>query len=296
MKSVLKVTTSIILVLAMALSLTACGSKQAAVSPSASPSVAASSVPSVAKPVIRLSTTTSVNDSGLLPYLQPYFEKETGYKLEITSAGTGAAIKKGETGDADMLLVHAKASEEEFISKGYSKERIPFMYNYFIIAGPKNDPAGVKSCASAAEAFKKIAAGKYPFISRGDNSGTNTAELNIWKAAGLSPKAETDKWYINAGAGMGECINMAEEKQAYILTDKATFLTNKKTLENLLEKSDDMKNTYSMLIISTDKWPDTNVDGSQAFVKWMQSDEGKKLINAYGVDKYGQQLFFTIDK
>ena len=282
-----------ILILVLTLSLAACRNKTAEASPS--PSASASAAPTVDNPTIRLSTTTSVNDSGLMAYLQPYFEQDTGYKLEITSAGTGAAIEKGKTGDADILLVHAKASEEEFIKEGYSKERIPFMYNYFIIAGPKDDPAGVKSSATAADAFKKIADGNYTFISRGDDSGTNKAELNVWKATGLSPDPAKDTWYISAGQGMGACLNMAEEKQAYILTDKATFLTNKKTLENLLEKSEDMKNTYSMLIISTDKWPDTNVAGAQAFVDWMTGSKGKELINSYGVKDYGEQLFFTID-
>jgi len=294
MHKILKAMLLLISLLAITLSLTACGGKTA--TETATPSASASVAPTVENPTIRLSTTTSVNDSGLMTYLQPYFEKDTGYKLEITSAGTGAAIEKGKTGDADILLVHAKASEEDFIKAGYSKERIPFMYNYFIIAGPKEDPAGVKASATAADAFKKISGGSYTFISRGDKSGTNSAELNIWKTAALSPDPAKDTWYISAGQGMGACLNMAEEKQAYILTDKATFLTNKKTLENLLEKSDDMKNTYSMLIISTDKWPDTNVAGAQAFVNWMTSDSGKKLINSYGVKDYGQQLFFTIDK
>lgn len=252
--------------------------------------------PTPENPVIRLSTTTSVNDSGLLPYLQPYFEKATGYKLEITSAGTGAAIEKGRTGDADCLLVHAKASEETFIEEGFSKERIPFMYNYFVIVGPADDPAGVANCANATEAFKAIAAGGYPFISRGDDSGTHKAELKIWKAAELEPNGEKDEWYVSAGAGMGACLNMASEQQAYVLTDKATYLSHelRDTMKILLEKSDEMKNTYSMLAISTDKWPDTNIDGANAFIDWMQSDEATALIDAYGVEAYGEALFFTM--
>lgn len=246
--------------------------------------------------VIRLSTTTSVNDSGLLPYLQPAFEAATGYTLEITSAGTGAAIEKGRTGDADALLVHAKASEEEFIAEGYATERVPFMYNFFVIAGPADDPAGIKDCATAAEAFAKIAESGIKFISRGDDSGTHKAELKIWDAAGINPDPAVDSWYISAGAGMGACITMAEEEQAYVLTDKATFLTNAKDLAILLEQADDMKNTYSMLIVSADKWPDNNIAGAQAFVEWMQSDEAKAMINAYGVEEYGQQLFYTIDE
>ena len=278
---------ALLLALAMCFSLAACGTEKPVESDA--PVVEGNNV-------IRLSTTTSVNDSGLLPVLQPVFEADTGYKLEITSAGTGAAIEKGRTGDADALLVHAKASEEEFITEGYAAERIPFMYNFFVIAGPADDPAGIKDCATAAEAFKNISESGSKFISRGDDSGTHKAELKIWTAAEMAPDAAVDSWYISAGAGMGACITMAEEQQAYVLTDKATLLTNKASLEILLGEADDMKNTYSMLIISADKWPDTNVAGAQAFVEWMQSDKAKELINAYGVEQYGEQLFYTIDE
>lgn len=256
--------------------------------------------PSVVAPenqIIRLSTTTSVNDSGLLPYLQPFFEKDTGYRLEITSAGTGAAIEKGRTGDADALLVHAKASEEAFIEEGYSAERFPFMYNYFVILGPSDDPAGVMNVDTASEALKAIAESESAFVSRGDNSGTHKAELKIWQAAEIEPDPQVDKWYISAGDGMGACINMAAEQQAYVLSDKATYLAHEMRgeLVILLEKSDEMMNTYSMLAISTDKWPDTNIDGANAFIEWMTSDKAKDLINAYGLEEYGEQLFFTID-
>lgn len=247
-------------------------------------------------PIIRLSTTTSVNDSGLLPYLQPEFEADTGYKLEITSAGTGAAIEKGRTGDADVLLVHAQASEEQFIAEGYGIERIPFMYNYFVIVGPADDPAGVKEAAEASDAFAAIAEGQYKFISRGDDSGTHKAELAIWEAAGITPDPAVDTWYISAGAGMGAVLNMASEQQAYTLTDKGTYLAHelRDTLALLMEESEDMKNTYSMIAISPDKWPDTNIDGANAFIEWMQSDKATQMINDYGVEEYGQQLFFTL--
>ncbi len=288
-----------LLALLMLLSFTACApAAPVAESPSAAPSAEASAPVAEApeNPVIRLSTTTSVNDSGLLPYLQPYFEEDTGYTLEVTSAGTGAAIEKGRTGDADALLVHAKASEEEFIAEGFAAERIPFMYNYFVILGPEGDPAGVKTATNATEAFKAIAAGGYPFISRGDESGTHKAELKIWSAAELAPSAETDSWYINAGDGMGSCINMASEQQAYVLSDKATYLAHaqRDTLSLLMEESDEMKNTYSMLAISREKWPDANVEGANAFIDWMRSDKAKSLIAAYGVAEYGEQLFFTM--
>lgn len=249
-------------------------------------------------PVIRLSTTTSVNDSGLLPYLQPTFEADTGYKLEITSNGTGAAIKLGETGDADCLLVHAKASEEEFINAGYGVERIPFMYNYFVICGPSADPAGVKDAANATEAFKAIAAeGKAGFVSRGDDSGTHKAELKIWEAAGIEPTAD-DTWYMSAGAGMGTCLNQASEGQNYILTDKGTYLANKENLglEILLEQSDEMMNTYSVIAVNPEKNPDTNIDGANAFIEWITSDKALELIADYGKADYGEALFYILEK
>lgn len=281
-----------------AMSLVACsgGSGASSSSAASSGSAASSSAPAANKKVVRISTTTSVNDSGLLPYLKPYFEKATGYEWDVTSAGTGAAIKKGETGDADALLVHAKASEEEFINAGYGEERIPFMYNYFVIVGPANDPAGIKDCKTASEAFKKIADSGQVFVSRGDDSGTNKKELQIWEAAGVSPEGKD--WYINAGAGMGATLTQAAERQGYTLSDKGTFLSNdaKNSLKILLGESDDMKNTYSMIAVSPAKWPDTNIDGAKAFISWMTGEEASKLIADYGVAEYGEPLFFLIEK
>ncbi|HOF94665.1 MAG TPA: substrate-binding domain-containing protein [Clostridia bacterium] len=246
-----------------------------------------------AKTELRVSTTTSVNDSGLLPYLQPIFEADTGFKLEITSAGTGAAIEKGRTGDADILLVHAKSSEEEFISQGFSEKRIPFMHNYFVIVGPADDPAGVKGASNAVEAFGLIAKTEgVKFVSRGDKSGTHTAELKLWAAAAIEPEGED--FYVSTGQGMGTSLNIAAEQQAYILTDKATYLAHAKReeLKLLLEESPDLKNTYSLLIISKDKWPETNVAGAEALVSWLTSDKAKKLIADFGVEEYGEGLFF----
>ena len=275
---------------------TSASSASASASASSAAASTSASSAAVTNPVVRISTTTSVNDSGLLPYLQPFFEKATGYKWEVTSAGTGAAIKKGETGDADALLVHAKASEEEFVNSGYGVERIPFMYNYFVIVGPEGDPAGIKDCATAAEAFKKIADSGQTFVSRGDDSGTNKKELQIWEAAGVNPDGQD--WYVNAGAGMGATLTQAAERQGYTLSDKGTFLSNdaKNSLKILLGESDDMKNTYSMIAISPEKWPDTNADGAKAFIDWMKGDEASKLIAEYGVAEYGEPLFFLIEK
>lgn len=227
-----------------------------------------------------------------MPYLQPTFEAESGYTLEITSAGTGAAIKKGETGDADMLLVHAKASEEEFIAAGYGVERIPFMHNFFVIVGPKDDPAGVAGSTSAAEALKKIADAGASFVSRGDDSGTHKKELQLWEAAGVDPAGQS--WYISAGAGMGATLTMANEEMAYTLTDKGTYLAHEVASEMpiILAESDDMKNTYSMIAVSTEKWPDVNEAGVNAFIEWMQGEEASALIKNYGVEEYGEPLFF----
>ena len=196
-----------------------------------------------ANKVIRMSTTTSVNDSGLLPYLLPVFEEATGYTVEVQSAGTGAAIQKAVDGNADLILVHSKASEETFVNDGYGVERIPFMYNYFVVVGPENDPAKISGSANAAEAFGKIASAKANFVSRGDDSGTHKAEVKIWGDA--VPDASKNEWYISAGQGMGACLTMASEKAAYCLTDKATFLSNKADLdlEISLAEGEDMKNT-----------------------------------------------------
>ena len=275
-------------------------SASAAASASASASAAASESASASaavptNTVLRISTTTSVNDSGLLPYLQPYFEAATGYQMEVTSAGTGAAIKKGETGDADALLVHAKASEEEFVNAGFGVERIPFMYNYFVIVGPADDPAGVANCTTAADAFKAIAESGQTFVSRGDDSGTNKKELQIWEAAGITPEGQD--WYVNAGAGMGATLTQAAERQGYTLSDKGTFLSNdaKESLQIVLGESDDMKNTYSMIAISPEKWPDTNIDGANAFIEWMTGDEASALIADYGTEEYGEPLFYLLE-
>ena len=247
--------------------------------------------------VIRISTTTSVNDSGLLGAIVPIFEKKTGYTVEIQSAGTGAAIQKAKDGNADLILVHAKASEEEFVSEGYGVERIPFMYNYFVVVGPKDDPAAIKDSANANEAFKKIAAAKSNFVSRGDDSGTHKAENKIWGDA--IPDAVTDTWYISAGQGMGACLTMANEKKAYCLTDKATFLANKDVLPELdiiLNEAEDMKNTYSLIACNPEKLDDLNTEGAKAFIEWMTGDEASALIAQFGQEKYGQSLFQLIEE
>ena len=186
---------------------------------------------------IRLSTTTSVNDSGLLGYLLPVFEEEYGYSVEVYSAGTGKAIANAKYGNADLILVHAKSQEEAFVEEGFSyvlpgfaAERLSFLYNFFVLCGPSADPAGAKDAATVKDAFAAIAAGKYPFVSRGDSSGTHTKEISLWpEELGITTDAESvagyTDWYTYSNAGMGVCLTMAEETGAYILSDKATFLT-----------------------------------------------------------------------
>ena len=187
--------------------------------------------------VIRMSTTTSVNDSGLLGYLLPFFEEEYGYTVEVTSAGTGAAIANATYGNADLILVHSKSQEESFVADGYSyvldgfeAERLPFLYNYFVLCGPSDDPAGVRDAATVKNAFALIAEGEYPFVSRGDASGTHTKEISLWpEELGITTEADSVAdyagWYNYSNAGMGVCLTMAEEMHAYILSDKATYLT-----------------------------------------------------------------------
>ena len=301
MKKVLLISAAVILCLAM---ITGCGQTiespepeppaQEEPAPAAEPEPEPEPDQAPANPVIRLSTTTSVNDSGLLSYLQPEFEKDTGFILEVTSAGSGAAIEKGRTGDADCLLVHSPAAENEFIDEGFGEERVTFMYNFYVIVGPEDDPAGVKECADASEAFVKIAENAdATFVSRGDDSGTHNAELKIWGIADIDPEGQA--WYISTGQGMGASLNIASETGAYILTDKATYLAHEQrdTMVILLEKSDEMRNNYSMIAISPERWDNTNREGSDAFIAWMTSQKALDMIDDYGVAEYGEQLFFT---
>lgn len=287
---------SLLMALAMVLALAACSNTAT----TDENTTAAETTTAAPKGTLRLATTTSVNDSGLLPYLLPTFEAETGWKVEVASAGTGVAIGYAKSGDADLLLVHSKDQEEEFISEGYaSTDRQSFMYNYFVLVGPKADPAGVKGSGTAAEAFKKVADAKQPFCSRGDNSGTHNKELKIWTAA--APVLKLDPaWYTSVGSGMGDTLNKANEMNAYCLTDKATFLSMKDSLPNLdilVSESDDMKNTYSLIGVNPDaaafagKNVTINTEGANALMEWLQGEEASALIEKYGIEEYGEQLF-----
>jgi tungstate transport system substrate-binding protein len=245
---------------------------------------------------LRLTTTTSVNDSGLLEYLRPYILEEANINLEIVSLGSGAALEAGQRGDADALLVHSPAAEKTFVEGGYGVKRSTFMYNFFVIVGPSGDPAQIKDL-SAAEAFKKIESAKSAFISRGDNSGTHSKEKAIWKLAGLDAEvvSKDTSFYVSAGSGMGATLTMASEKQAYTLTDLATFLSmkDKLSLNVIVSESPDLRNDYSIIVINPDKVANVDVETAKAFEEWMLSERALKLIAEYGKETYGETLFFT---
>ena len=244
--------------------------------------------------IVKLTTTTSVNDSGLMDYLRDDFKDDTGLDMEIVSKGTGAAIEDAKAGNADLILVHSKDAEEEFIDEGYGIERKPFMHNYFVIVGPKDDPAGIKD-KDAEEAFKLIDEKNEKFVSRGDESGTHNKELKIWEKAGVNiDELEKKDSYSSLGDGMGATLTFASENGAYTLTDLSTFLSmeNDLDLEVLVDQSEALKNVYSIIIVNPDKVDGTNVENAQKFQDWMLGDHASELISDYGKEEYGQQLFF----
>lgn len=280
---------ALLLAAVMVFCFAACGGEKT--NTDAEPTATTDEVKTPENPVIRMATTTSVDNSGLLQYLLPYFTEATGYTVEYQAKGTGQAIQLAKDGNADLILVHAKASEEAFIEEGYGVERVPFMYNYFVIVGPADDPAGIADCATAAEAFTKIAESEATFVSRGDDSGTHKAELKLWAEA---PDAETDEWYVSSGSGMGATLTMASEMGAYCLTDKATYLSmaDELDLELVIEESDDMMNIYSVIACNPDKLDGLNTEGANAFITWIISPEASALIEKFGVEEYGEALFF----
>lgn len=245
-----------------------------------------------------LATTTSVKDSGLLDeVVLPAFEKaHPDMVVKTVAVGSGEAIAMGERGEADVLLVHSPKDEAAFMAAGDGTLRLPVAYNYFTVVGPLDDPAGVGETSSAAEAFKAIAARGVPFVSRGDASGTNKKELALWSAAGVTagPTEEPEAaWYAKSGQGMGETLQIAAEKGAYTLTDLATYLAmrDKLPLEPLLRKSSDLKNRYSVIVVSQLKHPKVNAAGAELFAALLTSPAGQAAIGAFGHDTYGEGLF-----
>lgn len=243
-------------------------------------------------PELILATTTSTVDTGLLDVLVPMFEEKTGYVVKTVSVGTGQALKLGENGEADVLLVHAPESEKPLEEAGVVINRQLVMHNDFIIIGPPEDPAGVKGTTKAAEALKKIADAGSLFISRGDESGTHKKELALWNEAGIDPRGNA--WYQETGQGMGATINVANEKLGYTLTDRGTYLAQKKNieLEIVLEGDSPLLNIYHVMQVNPEKWPLVNAEGAKAFVEFMVDPEVQEIIRTYGVDKYGEPLFF----
>lgn len=270
------------MILSMALVFASCGSSD-------------DSSENESKGTIILATTTSTKDSGLLDEILPVFEKEEGYKVDVVSVGSGEAMKMGENGEADVLLVHSPAAEEEYVKGGHADEdgRYDVMYNDFVIVGPEADPAKVSSTSEDAVAsFKSISSSEQTFVSRADDSGTHKKELSIWEKAGIKPSGD---WYIEAAAGMGDVITMTNEKEGYTLSDRATWLNVGKDtdLKILCEKdpSGMLNNQYGVICVNPDKNDKINHDGAKAFQKWILSEDTQKLIGEYGVEEYGEQLF-----
>jgi tungstate transport system substrate-binding protein len=244
---------------------------------------------------IRVATTTSLYDTGLWGYLEPLFEKEYNVELDVIYAGTGKALEFGKRGDVDVITVHAKSREEQFIEEGYGVERIPFTYNYFLIVGPQSDPAGINGLSPEA-AFKKLMEiGDSSFVSRGDDSGTHSKEKEIWKSAGFDYEIvqKTGVWYIEAGQGMGPTLVIANEKQAYTLTDMGTFLTYRSELElvPIVDSGELLLNVYSVIVCNLENNSNVNVDMANNLANFLTSPDIQELIGNYGVKEYGLQLF-----
>jgi len=237
-------------------------------------------------------STTSTENSGLFGYILPIFEKKTGIKVKVVARGTGAAIEMGKRGDADMVLVHAKEQELKAVEEGFFVNRHDVMYNDFVIIGPSNDPAKVHGIKSASDAFQKIAENEIPFISRGDNSGTHTKELSIWKKAGIEPRGQ--EWYLEAGQGMEKTQRIADEKRAYTLTDRGTWLAtrdkDKLELIIVLEGDPILFNQYGVMSVNPGKYKHVKYNEAMEFVNWLISKEGQQAIGSFK-DKNGNQLF-----
>ena len=250
-------------------------------------------LPSLEGQTLILSTTTSTQDSGLLDFILPDFEAKTGAEVKVVAVGSGAAIQMGVDGEADVLLVHAKADEEKFVADGHGLQRFSVMYNDFVVVGPSADPAALKGAtfANAGEALKQIMDKGASFVSRGDDSGTHKKENSLWKLADMAPSGDQ---YVSAGKGMGDVLQMADELQAYTLTDRATYLSMKDNLELeiVTEGLDGLLNPYGVIAVNPDKNAQINAEAAQAFIDWIVSDEAQTLIGEYGVEKFGAPLFF----
>jgi tungstate transport system substrate-binding protein len=244
--------------------------------------------PTLAENVIKLATTTSTDNSGLLKVLLPPFEKKYNARVDVIAVGTGKAIKLGENGDVDVILVHAREAEDKFVNDGFGVNRRDVMYNDFIILGPKTDPAKVKGSADAASALKKIAQNEAVFVSRGDDSGTHKKELAIWQEANIEPKGS---WYNAIGQGMGAALQVADEKQGYVLADRGTYLAyqNKIDLEIVHEGDESLFNPYGVIAVNPAVHSDSNYMGAMMLISWLTSVDGQNIIKGFNVN--GKTLF-----
>ena len=241
---------------------------------------------------IVVASTTSTEDSGLFGYLLPKFQEKTGITVKVVAQGTGQALDTARRCDADVVFVHAKAEEEKFVNEGYGVKRFPVMYNDFILVGPKSDPAHVGGMKNVAEALHKIKDANAPFISRGDRSGTHTAELKLWQDAGIDVQKDHGDWYKSIGQGMGAALNMAQASNAYVLSDRGTWLhfRNKGDLEIVVQGDKRMFNQYGVILVNPAKYPHVKVADAQAFIDWLISPEGQDVIASYRI--HGDQAFF----
>ncbi len=278
------------LVLAMMMILTlftGCGAKEEAAAPVEEEPAAAEIIGKII-----LATTTSTQDSGLLDVILPDFTAKTGYEVDVIAVGSGEAMKMGENGEADVLLVHSPAAEKEFVAAGHSPERFDVMYNDFIILGPTEDPAGIKAAApdNAQAAFQKIYDDQVTFVSRADDSGTHKKELSIWEKLTLTPSGD---WYVETGKGMGDVITMTNEMLGYTLADRATWLNMSEgtDLQIVTEGDKDLFNQYGVMVVDPSKNDQINAEGALAFQNWILSEETQALIGTYGVEEYGLALF-----
>jgi tungstate transport system substrate-binding protein len=241
---------------------------------------------------ITVASTTSTEQSGLFTHLLPRFEQKTGIKVHVVAVGTGQALDIARRGDADVVFVHARSAEEKFLAEGHGVKRYPVMYNDFVLVGPKSDPAKIGGSRDILEALKKLEAARAPFVSRGDNSGTHLAELDLWKAAGIDIDTAKGPWYRDTGQGMGPALNTASSMNAYILTDRGTWLSfkNRGDLTILVEGDKRLFNQYGVMLVNPDKHPSVKKELGQMFVDWVISPEGQQTIADYKIN--GEQLFF----
>ncbi len=247
-------------------------------------------MPSLAEERLRMSTTTSTENSGLLAVLLPPFEKKSGCKVEVIAVGTGKSLKLGETGDVDVVFVHARKLEDKFVAEGFGMNRRDVMYNDFVLLGPPNDPAEIRGAGSATEAMKRIAAAGSTFVSRGDESGTHQKEKELWLAAGVIPKG---KWYLQAGQGMGEVIQMATQLRGYALADRGTYIAyRKKTDLSILREGDKgLWNPYGIIAVNPSRHPHVKYGLAMKFIDFVTGEEGRRIISNFRID--GEPLFFV---